>query len=77
MTFDRLLKLFQKVMPYADPASITPESSLTLDLHIDSVTLLMLVIAIEDEFGIRFENMDNSAFSTVADVVAYIDGQLR
>jgi len=76
MTFDRLMKLFQKVMPYADTSKITPESSLTLDLHIDSVTLLMLVLGIEDEFGVRFENLDNTAFSTVADVVAYIDGRL-
>lgn len=77
MTFDRLMKLFQEVMPYADTSKITPESSLTLDLHIDSVTLLMLVLGIEDAFGVRFENLDNTAFSTVADVVAYIDGQLR
>ena len=77
MTFDRLMTLFHKVMPYADTSKITPESSLTLDLHIDSVTLLMLVIGIEDEFNIRFENLDNTAFSTVGDVVAYIDGKLK
>ena len=73
MIFDRLMKLFKRVMPYADTSKITPESSLVLDLHIDSVTLLMLVLSIEDEFGVRFENLDNTAFSTVDDVMAYIE----
>lgn len=73
MIFDRLMKLFKRVMPYADTSKITPDSSLVLDLHIDSVTLLMLVLSIEDEFGVRFENLDNTAFSTVGDVMAYIE----
>ncbi len=73
MIFDRLMKLFKRVMPYADTSKITPESSLVLDLHIDSVTLLMLVLGIEDEFGVRFENLSNTAFSTVGDVMAYIE----
>lgn len=77
MTFERLMKVFKTVMPYANTASITPESSLTLDLHIDSVTLLMLVLGIEDEFGVTFENLDNTAFSTVADVIAYIESRQK
>ncbi len=77
MTFDRLMKVFKTVMPYAKTESITPESSLVLDLHIDSVTLLMLVLGIEDEFGIRFENLDNTAFNTVGDVIAYIESQQK
>ena len=75
MTFDRLMKVFQTVMPYAKTENIHPESSLVLDLHIDSVTLLMLVLGIEDEFGVRFENMDNHAFATVQDVIDYIEAQ--
>lgn len=76
MIFDRLLKVFRQVMPYADTSCITPESSLILDLHVDSVTLLMLVLGIEDEFQIRFDNMDASPFSTVGDVITYIENKL-
>ena len=76
MTFDRLMKIFKKVMPYANTEAITPQSSLILDLHIDSVTLLMLVLGIEDEFGIQFDNLDNTAFNTVEDVIVYIDSKL-
>ncbi len=75
MIFDRLLKVFRQVMPYADVSGITPESSLVLDLHVDSVTLLMLVLGIEDEFRIRFDNMDNTAFTTVQDVISYIESK--
>ena len=77
MTFDRLMKIFKRVMPYANTEAITPQSSLILDLHIDSVTLLMLVLGIEDEFGIQFDNLDNTAFNTVADVIAYIDSKIN
>lgn len=77
MIFDRLLKVFRQVMPYADTSRITPESSLILDLHVDSVTLLMLVLGIEDEFGIRFDNMSDSAFKTVQDVISYIESKLN
>lgn len=77
MTFDRLMKVFRTVMPYAGTENITPESSLVLDLHIDSVTLLMLVLGIEDEFGVRFDNLDNTAFQTVGDVIAYIDAHQK
>lgn len=77
MTFDRLMKVFRTVMPYAKTENITPESSLVLDLHIDSVTLLMLVLGIEDEFGVRFDNLDNTAFQTVGDVIAYIDAHQK
>ncbi|MDO4851885.1 MAG: acyl carrier protein [Clostridia bacterium] len=77
MIFDRLLKVFKQVMPYADTARITPDSALILDLHIDSVTLLMLVLGIEDEFGVRFDNLDNTAFNTVGDVIAYIEEKLN
>ena len=77
MTFDRLMKIFKRVMPYANTEAITPKSSLILDLHIDSVTLLMVVLGIEDEFGIQFDNLDNTAFNTVEDVIAYIDSKLN
>ena len=77
MTFERLIKIFKKVMPYANTDKISPKSSLVLDLHIDSVTLLMLVLGIEDEFGIQFDNLDNTAFNTVEDVIAYIDSKLN
>lgn len=77
MIFDRLMKIFKRVMPYADTGRISPESSLTLDLHIDSVTLLMLVLGIEDEFGVRFDNLDNTAFTTVGDVIAFIESRIK
>ena len=56
--------------------SITKDSSLVYDLHIDSVSLLLLVLAIEDEFGIRFDNMESDAFHTVGDVCAFIEEHL-
>lgn len=76
MIFDRLMKVFTNTLPYAKTDSITTESSLRYDLHIDSVSLLLLVLGIEDEFGIRFDNMESDAFETVGDVVRYIETAL-
>lgn len=77
MVFDRLLSVFKQVMPYADTSAITPDSSLVLDLHVDSVTLLMLVLGIEDEFHIRFDNLDQETFNTVRDVMVYIEKKIH
>ena len=56
-----------------DMAAVTPASHLYDDLGLDSVVLLMMVIGIEDTFGIRFPTAEAAACKTVGDVVALIE----
>jgi acyl carrier protein len=50
---------------------ITPDMRLLEDLHLDSITLLTLAVAIEDRFRIRLDDVE-SELVTVRDLVAAI-----
>ena len=62
--------------PQIDPENITLECNLTKDLGMTSMGLLYLVIAVEESFDIRFDDVGLADFSTVSDVVDYIEAKL-
>ena len=57
----------------ADPADVTPEKSFTGDLGVDSMTMLEAVVALEDRFGLLIADDDWPQFSTVGDLVRYLE----
>ena len=56
----------------ADPASITPESRLVEDLKADSANIMVLIMDMEDKFGITVEDDQIMKLKTVGDVAAYV-----
>lgn len=52
-------------------------SNLTTDLGLNSVGLLYVVIAIEEFFLIRFDDVSFGDFQTVGDVVDYIEKKMK
>jgi acyl carrier protein len=56
-----------------DPAQVTPAKSLVVDLGIDSVTMVKVVVAVEDRFGVIVPDEEWSRFSTVGDLVAHLE----
>jgi acyl carrier protein len=54
-----------------DPGKLTPEARLE-DLGLDSLAVMEMVFAIEDEFRIKAAP-DGAALATVGEVAAYID----
>ncbi len=58
-------------------AACTEDSDLITDLGFSSVSMLYMVIAIEEEFGIRFDDVGASDFVLLSDVVDYIEEKLR
>ena len=69
---ERLKKLVKNVNPDVDLDNVTLETKLVEDLHFDSLGMMMFAMAIEDEFGISFDEPMN--FVTVKDVVDYLEG---
>ena len=47
------------------------------DFGFSSVSMLYMVIAIEEVFNIRFEDVGVSDFDTLGDVITYIEGKLK
>ena len=53
-------------------ASVTMEASFIDDLGADSLDIVELVMALEEEFDIEFPDADAEKVTTVGDVVDYI-----
>ncbi len=52
---------------------IKPESDLVNDLGVNSLELADLILNCEDEFGIEIDDKVLGTFSTIEDVVNYLD----
>lgn len=52
----------------------TEEWQLGTDFGFNSIGILYIVIAVEETFGIRFDNVNMADFKTLKDVVDYIEG---
>jgi acyl carrier protein len=56
---------------------ITRESSFIDDLKADSLDVVELVMAFEDEFGITIPDEDYEKIRTVGDAISYIEDKLE
>ena len=75
-TVERLKKVFYAVFgEEVDAAKLTSEASLREDLGINSIGLLYMAMAAEEEFVIKFKNEDFTAIRTVGDVIAFIESK--
>lgn len=55
-----------------DESEITMESSFNDDLEADSLDIVELMMALEDEFKIEISDEEAGKISTIGDVVEYI-----
>lgn len=74
----KLNDIFTMVMGNSavDLTACTEDSSLTDDLGLNSVGILYLVIATEEFFNIRFDDVGASDLQTVGQVVDYIQSKV-
>lgn len=72
---EKLKELMRGVNPDINLDNVTLETKLIEDLHFDSLGMMMFAMAIEDEFGISFDEPMN--FVTVKDVVDFVESQKK
>jgi acyl carrier protein len=60
-----------------EPQRITDDAQLDEDLGIDSLTLVEIVVAVEDRFGMVIPDDEWSKFQTVGDLVGYLAAPVR
>ena len=56
-----------------DPSKVTFDSSFTDDLEVDSLSMVEVVMAAEDKFGVKIPDEDVKDLKTVGDAVTYIE----
>ena len=72
---EQLKQLMKGVNQDVNLDNVTLETKLIEDLHFDSLGMMMLAMAIEDEFGISFDEPVN--FVTVQDVINFIEAEQK
>jgi len=72
----RLQKVIGKQLG-VEPNDIKPEADFGKELGADSLDVVELVMAIEDEFEIEIEDQAASQISTVQDALDYIEGRWK
>ncbi|SHE31976.1 MULTISPECIES: acyl carrier protein [Caloramator] len=71
MIFERVKERISEVLGI-DPDDITMESSFMDDLGADSLDVVELIMALEDEFDLEIPDEEAEKIQTVGDVVEYI-----
>ena len=71
MVFDKIKELLAQQLDI-DEDSITTETKISEDLGADSLDVVELLMAIEEEFGVQIPDEEIENFKTVGDVVEYI-----
>ena len=71
---EKIKNIIGRVLPNVDVSTVTAETRLIEDLNFDSLTIMMMSMEIEDEFGFRFTEFVK--FETVGDACEYISKKI-
>jgi len=70
--FDRVKKVVVEQLEVEDPGTVTPEASFANDLKADSLDVVELVMALEEEFDIEIPDEAAEQIDTVGKAVDHI-----
>ncbi len=72
--FEGLKEVLVLIKPSMDMTSINEDSQLVRDVGLDSLTILLLSLAVENKFAFKFEGTPK--FNTVGEVIDYISSHV-
>jgi len=74
-TFDRIKGIIVELLG-VDASKVTPEARFREDLEADSLDLVELIMAFEEEFGGEISDEDAQTITTVGQAVEYIQTRM-
>jgi len=76
---DKLRDIYVMAVPNAsvNASEITEDMNLLTDLGMSSINLLYMVIAMEEFFDIRFDEVSFGDFKNVGEVISYIESKKK
>lgn len=75
-TFERIKELVVEQLG-VDESQVTPDAKFREDLNADSLDVVELVMAFEEEFDIEIPDEDAEKIQSVSDAVAYIKERVQ
>lgn len=73
MDLKEIRKIIIEKLNLDDDTEINLETSFVDDLEADSISLVELIMGLEDEYGIEIEDEDAEKIKTVKDAVDYLE----
>lgn len=73
-SFNKITTIVSDILD-VDASEIKPESNFRSDLEADSLDLVELIMAFEDEFGGEISDEDAQKIATVGDAVTYVEAR--
>ncbi|MDW7667480.1 MAG: acyl carrier protein [Bacillota bacterium] len=73
MDLQEIRKIIIEKLNLDDDTEITLETSFVDDLEADSISLVELIMGLEDEYGIEIEDEDAEKIKTVKDAIDYLE----
>ncbi|MBC5649239.1 acyl carrier protein [Christensenella tenuis] len=70
--FEKIVAILQEYSG-VDKSLIVPDARLTVDLGLNSLDVINIVVAFEDEFGVEISNDDLRTFQCVSDIEEYLE----
>ena len=67
----KLKEIVKMIKPNTELGTLTDDTQLVRDLGLDSLTILLLALAIEKEYSFHFEG--SPQFTTVGEVITFIE----
>lgn len=74
-TEERVKKIISELLG-VDEEKVTPDAKFREDLEADSLDLVELIMAFEDEFGGEISDEKAQELESVGDVIRYIDDEI-
>lgn len=71
-TYERVKKIIVDLLG-VDEAKVTPEARFREDLEADSLDLVELIMAFEDEFGGEISDEEAQKITTVGEAIQYLE----
>ena len=68
--FEGLKEILSQIKPAMDMSSVNEDSQLVRDVGLDSLTILLLSLAVENKYDFKFDGQPR--FNTVGGVIDYI-----
>ncbi|MCR4585913.1 MAG: acyl carrier protein [Lachnospiraceae bacterium] len=72
---EKISELIIEQLHLSEGTVITEDTDFMNDLRADSFELMELVMALEEEYGLKIEDEDLEKFKTVGDVMEYLRAQ--
>lgn len=72
MNFEKIKEIIVENIG-CEESEVTLEANLIEDLKVDSLDIVELSMALEDEFGVTIEDSDFTELKTVKDILDYLE----